>query len=133
MRGVNAARAPLAALLADYQQQPAHEGLEATFAALLAPDLPPHEFNAYVGPYEADVLFPAQRVIVELDDVRTHRTARAFQRDRERDAALAALGYIVLRFTHRRLEHDAPAALRQLRAVLVQRSGSSQLRSVGSD
>lgn len=71
----------LAALIADYALQPAHEGLETTFAAIMPPDLPPHEFNVYVGPYEVDVLFPAQRVIVELDDVRTHRTTRAFQRD----------------------------------------------------
>lgn len=49
----NAIRNPpprLASLIAQYGPQPAHEGLETLFAALLPPDLPPHEFNAHIGP-----------------------------------------------------------------------------------
>jgi len=109
----------LAALIADHGPQPANEGLETIFAELIRGiDLPPHEFNAHVGPYEVDVLFPAQKGIVELDDIHTHRTAHAFQRDRERDATLVAQGYRTLRFTHRRVTTDAAGAITQLRATL---------------
>ena len=109
----------LAAVIAQYGPQPANEGLETIFAELIRGiDLPPHEFNAHVGPYEVDVLFPAQRVIVELDDIRTHRTTRAFQRDRERDTVLIAQGYRTLRFTGQRMRRDATGVIAQLRATL---------------
>ncbi|MGZ4269975.1 MAG: DUF559 domain-containing protein [Solirubrobacteraceae bacterium] len=114
----------LASLIAGYSPQPANEGLETLFAAILPDDLPRHEFNAYVGTIEVDVLFPAQRVVVELDDVRTHRTARAFQRDRERDAALAAQGYVVLRITYERLTRDPAGVIRDLRGALAAAPGS---------
>jgi hypothetical protein len=117
----NAIRDPpqrLASLLAQYGPQPANEGLETLFAAILPPDLPPYEFNAHVGPYEADVLFPAQKVIVELDDRRTHQTTRAFQSDRAKDAALTALGYRVLRVTWHRLTNEPDLVIAQLRATL---------------
>src|SRR6476661_3403293 len=108
----------LAALIAGHGPQPAHEGLETLFVRLLTPDLPPRLFNAHVGPYEVDVLFPAERVIVELDDVLTHRTARAFQSDRAKDAALAALGYRALRVTWQRLMQEPALVIAQLRATL---------------
>lgn len=108
----------LASLIADYMPQPANEGLETLFAATMPDDLPPHEFNAHVGPYEVDVLFPNERVIVELDDRRTHETTRAFQSDRERDSILVAWGYRTLRFTDRRLHRDAAGAIATLRATL---------------
>ncbi len=107
----------LAALIADYMPQPANEGLERRFAAILPSDLPAHEFNAHVGPYEVDVLFPAQKLIVELDDIRTHRTTRAFQRDRERDATLVVQGYRTLRFTDQRLRRDPAGVIATLRAA----------------
>lgn len=123
----------LASLIADYAPQPANEGLEETFARLLESErVETPLFNVCVGPGEVDALWPSHRVIVELDDVRTHRTARAFQRDRERDAALAAEGYVVLRFTDRRLKRDPDGALRQLSSVLARRGGSSRLRSAAS-
>lgn len=109
----------LAALIAHHGPQPAHEGLETLFARLMPADLPPHEFNAHVGPYEVDVLFPAQRVIVELDDRRTHETTHAFQSDRAKDAALTALGYRVLRITWQRLTQEPALVIAQLRAVLA--------------
>lgn len=112
----------LAALLAQYAPQPAHEGLETLFAALIEGiDLPPHEVNATIGPYEVDVLFGAQRVIVELDDRRTHETTRAFQSDRAKDAALTALGYRVLRVTWLRLTREPQRVIAELRATLGSR------------
>lgn len=114
---IDRAPAVLASLIAEYMPQPANEGLETLFAAIMPTDLPPHELNAYVGSYEVDVLFRAQKLIVELDDIRTHRTTRAFQRDRERDATLTAQGYRTLRFTDQRLKRDPAGVIVDLRAA----------------
>ena len=43
---------------------------------------------------------------VETDSWTFHRTRRAFERDRERDAILARAGYRTLRFTHRQLTRE---------------------------
>ena len=40
-----------------------------------------------------DFLWPEQKVVAEVDGYGFHSGARAFERDRERDAALAATGY----------------------------------------
>jgi very-short-patch-repair endonuclease len=52
---------------------------------------------------EVDFLFVAQRLVVEVDGYRFHRTPRAFERDRERDAILARAGYRTPRFTYRQV------------------------------
>jgi very-short-patch-repair endonuclease len=59
--------------------------------------------NARVAGLEVDFLFAAQRLVVELDGYRYHRSRRAFERDRERDALLARAGHRVLRFSHRQV------------------------------
>lgn len=68
--------------------------------------LPPPRVNARVAGLEVDFLFPDERVAVETDGWRYHRTRRAFERDRARDAALARAGYRVLRFTHRQIDGE---------------------------
>ena len=50
---------------------------------------------------EVDLAWPEVRLCVELDGFAFHATRAAFERDRARDRALAALGYAVLRFTWR--------------------------------
>jgi uncharacterized protein DUF559 len=68
-------------------------------------------------PYlEVDFLWPAHALIVETDGFETHGTRRAFEADRARDAALAAAGYRVVRFTWRT---DAATVVRRLRALLA--------------
>jgi very-short-patch-repair endonuclease/predicted transcriptional regulator of viral defense system len=64
--------------------------------------------NQDVAGLEVDFLFAAQRLIVEADSWRFHRTRKAFERDRQRDAILARAGYRTLRFTHRQMTR-APA------------------------
>ncbi len=59
--------------------------------------------NTWIGEYEVDFLWPRERVIVETDSHRHHGTRAAFERDRERDARLAAAGYQVVRFTWRQM------------------------------
>lgn len=47
----------------------------------------------------ADLLFDHERVIIEVDGLRAHSGQTAFIRDRRRQNALVAAGYLVLRFT----------------------------------
>jgi very-short-patch-repair endonuclease len=65
--------------------------------------LPRPRVNAWVENLEVDFLFAAQRLIVEADSYRYHRSRRAFERDRERDAILARAGYRTVRFTDRQM------------------------------
>jgi very-short-patch-repair endonuclease len=68
--------------------------------------LPPPLVNQELLPaHTVDFLFADQRVAVETDSWRWHRGRAAFERDRERDATLAAIGYRTLRFTDRQIEH----------------------------
>ncbi len=59
---------------------------------------------------EVDCLWPARRLVVELDSRAHHDNAAAFESDRERDRALIAAGFRVMRITWRQL-HESPAAL----------------------
>jgi very-short-patch-repair endonuclease len=68
--------------------------------------------------YEVDCLWPDQRLIVELDGRATHVTARAFESDRARDAALTAAGYRVIRVTWRRLHGGQQRLAAQLATML---------------
>lgn len=67
---------------------------------------------------EVDCVWPAQRLIVELDGHATHATRRAYERDRVNDRALNAERWRVVRVTWREL-HAAPRELEaDLRAIL---------------
>jgi hypothetical protein len=46
-----------------------------------------------------DLLFEQERVVIEIDGLRAHSGREAFVRDRRRQNALVACGYLVLRFT----------------------------------
>jgi very-short-patch-repair endonuclease len=68
--------------------------------------LPAPEVNVKVGRWEADFLWPAQRLAVEADSFAYHRGSVAFQDDHARDLDLRAAGFAVLRFTERQLEEE---------------------------
>jgi very-short-patch-repair endonuclease len=72
-----------------------------------------------IGPYTADFLWPAERVIVETDGWDGHRHELAFHRDRRRDARLAAHGYVVIRFTWPQLRDEPLTVVAHLAAVLA--------------
>lgn len=65
-----------------------------------------------------DVLWRAQRLVVETDGWATHRTRMAFEHNRERDARLAVAGYRCVRVTWRRLHDEPEQVARQLRTLL---------------
>ena len=66
--------------------------------------LPPAEFHAVIAGYEVDFWIADSPIILECDGWSTHGLDRVqFEKDRVRDAELAALGCVVLRFTYRAL------------------------------
>jgi very-short-patch-repair endonuclease len=77
--------------------------------------LPLPRVNQRIAGREVDFLFAGPRLIVETDSWRYHRTRRAFEDDRARDALLLARGYRTLRVTDRQLTR-APAAVAALLA-----------------
>jgi very-short-patch-repair endonuclease len=72
--------------------------------------LPSPLTNRKIAGYQADFVWPAQRLIVEVDGYQFHGHRRAFERDRKRDAAHVLAGYRVIRVTWRRLA-DEPMAV----------------------
>jgi very-short-patch-repair endonuclease len=68
--------------------------------------LPLPEVNVMVCGYEVDFFWPEHRLVVETDGGEHHRTRRAFERDRQRDADLQAAGFRPVRFTHRRITRE---------------------------
>jgi very-short-patch-repair endonuclease len=80
--------------------------------------LPQPRVNSFVAGLEVDFLFAAQRVVVEADGWAYHRSRAAFERDRERDAALALAGHRVLRFTDRQVEREPRTVAAAIAAAL---------------
>jgi very-short-patch-repair endonuclease len=100
---------------------PTRSQLERRFLALIKrAGLPRPLVNRTIGPYEVDFAWPRHRVLVEVDGWTAHGHRLAFERDRARDADLAAQGYVVLRFTWRQLR-DEPmrVATRIARALAI--------------
>jgi very-short-patch-repair endonuclease len=80
--------------------------------------LPQPRVNHDVAGKEVDFLFAEQRLIVETDSWRYHKTRHAFENDRARDVLTLRAGYRTLRFTDRRLERE-PRAVAEAIAVLL--------------
>jgi len=82
--------------------------------------LPKPSINEQVAGKHVDFLFPAQRLIVETDSWRYHKTRQAFENDRARDVLTSRAGYRTLRFTDRQLErrpHEVVASIAVLLAA----------------
>lgn len=65
--------------------------------------LPPFELNVFVCGREVDVVFRAERVIVELDGYKFHDGRFAFERDRDQDVDALTRGFITVRITWSRM------------------------------
>ena len=72
-----------------------------------------------IGPYTVGFLWPAHRLIVEVDGWETHGTRTAFEDDRARDAWLTAQGYRVVRFTWRQVTREGPLVAGTVRQLLA--------------
>jgi very-short-patch-repair endonuclease len=92
--------------------------------------LPRPEVNQQIAGYEVDMLWRDQRVIVELDGWAYHDERTRFEHDRDKDAALLAAGFPVVRITWRRFTETPGREARRLHAML-QPTGARR-RAVGT-
>ncbi len=83
--------------------KPVDSVLEPAMRKLLAAhQLPPAEFHAVIAGYEVDFWIVGSPLVLECDGWDSHgRNRRQFEADRTKDTELAAIGYLVLRFTYR--------------------------------
>ncbi|MGY1707830.1 DUF559 domain-containing protein [Geodermatophilus sp. SYSU D00697] len=75
------------------------------------------------GTVYLDAAVPEVEVAVELDGAAFHGSAADRERDTRRDVALAARGWVVLRFSYRRLTYEPEACRREILAVCRARRG----------
>lgn len=91
---------------------PTRNGLEEAFLLLaLSIGRPPDGVNEWIafpagGGAEADFVWHAERLVVEVDGRDIHTARRAFERDRRRDQRLTLLGHRVVRFSWRQVVHE---------------------------
>ena len=76
--------------------------------------LPTPQINATVNGKEVDALFPAERVIVELDSWTFHGDPISFRNDKARDTARAADGLLPLRLTSDRFTAEGADELHRI-------------------
>jgi very-short-patch-repair endonuclease len=92
--------------------------LEDAFLRLLRDhDLASPAVNALIEGYQVDAVWRTARIAVELDGWTDHGTRHAFEEDRERDQALTAAGWRVLRFTHRQVTRRPDLVIGTLRRL----------------
>lgn len=92
-----------------------------------AAQLPSPRTNVRVSQYEVDFLWLDERVIAEVDGFGFHSSRAAFERDRAKDRALQAAGYVVLRITWRQLVDEPEAVIAALAAALAHRRSASSV------
>ncbi|MGN9811519.1 DUF559 domain-containing protein [Micromonospora sp. BQ11] len=68
-----------------------------------------------------DLFAERERVDIELDGATTHGDPRQREIDLRRDALLASVGILTVRFAHRRLVHEPDEVRRETRAILASR------------
>jgi very-short-patch-repair endonuclease len=104
---------------------PTRSRFERTFrAALRSAGLPTPIAGHPIGPYTADFAWPDEQVVVETDGWQFHGHRIAFEGDRERDAYLAARGWVVVRVTWRRLKQAPMTVMVQLAQTLALRAAT---------
>ncbi|WP_121161524.1 DUF559 domain-containing protein [Micromonospora pisi] len=88
-------------------------------------DLPPLQRQVRVQvarrTFYLDVYAERERVNFELDGAASHADPRQREIDLRRDAALATLGILVVRYAHRRLVRETAEVRREIRVILASR------------
>lgn len=93
--------------------------LQDRFIAFLDDAVLPRPYvDTVIEGIEVDSVWPAHRLIAELDGYDIHATRRAFEDDRARDRRLQVRGWRVVRITWRQL-HDNPKQLAAELAILL--------------
>jgi very-short-patch-repair endonuclease len=84
--------------------------------------LPRPNLNVWltIGPdrFQVDCLWPAQRLIAELDSWSAHGTRSAFRKDKTRDRKLLAAGYSTTRIAWSHLDDEPDSLADDLRTLL---------------
>jgi very-short-patch-repair endonuclease len=83
--------------------------------------LPEPVLNHRIGQMRVDAGWPAERVAVELDGYRWHRTRARQETDRRREAALRRFGWLPVRFSYRQVFNTPVAVAADIAAVLAGR------------
>jgi hypothetical protein len=107
--------------LRDYEPDPpkSRSDLEEDFRDFCrANEIPMPSFNVWVAGQEVDAAWLDAGVVAELDSWEYHSTREAFERDRERAAALQAARIPLIPVTSRRLERDGEALRSQLLSLI---------------
>jgi predicted transcriptional regulator of viral defense system len=86
--------------------------------------LPRPACNLFVAGHEIDAYWERERFAVEVDGWDTHRTRRAFERDRLRQEELKLTGIDSIRVTARRLEREPSVVGARLARLLAERRRS---------
>jgi very-short-patch-repair endonuclease len=76
--------------------------------------------------YRLDLAYEEERVAVELDGERYHSSRDQRERDRRRDAALATIDWLTLRYSHERLHGDVHGCRQDTLATLGVRRGRAR-------
>jgi very-short-patch-repair endonuclease len=115
------------AQLIDLVEQGCHSELEiwGVRDVLTGPGMPrfvqQHPVRLPYGTVVLDAALPELRIAIELDGAAFHGSREARERDTRRDVALAALGWVVLRFSYRRLVTEPDACRREILQVCAAR------------
>lgn len=86
--------------------------------------LPTPVTNTHLLGYEIDVLYPRERVIVEVDSAEFHLDRGSFERDRKRDVVTLAAGYVTVRITDERMKQEPEPEAQRLLGILAARRNS---------
>jgi very-short-patch-repair endonuclease len=86
--------------------------------------LPKPVVNGKFGEWEPDFMWPAERLVVEIDGYGFHSGPWAFHRDREKDLALRDAGFDVLRFTRDHVVVQGALVLARVAGELARRRGA---------
>lgn len=104
----------------DAEQQTATRSLlEEDFLALSRQyELERPRVNEFVEGWRVDFHWPSRRLVVELDSAGFHLNRVAFERDRRQDTELQLAGWVVLRFTYRRVMRERRAVVAAVERML---------------
>jgi very-short-patch-repair endonuclease len=90
------------------------EAEEAFLAIVRAAGVPDPIPQCMIEGRRRDFAWPSERIVAEVDGWRFHGTAQAAERDAVRDNELGLSGWLVLRFTRRRVVHRGRDVQRDL-------------------
>jgi hypothetical protein len=89
--------------------------------------LPEPVMSTRVAGYEADALFPDERVVIELDSWKFHSDAESFESDRDRDVDRLVAGFWTVRISWERMRYRSAREADRLHEVLRHRRLASDV------